>query len=454
MSNWLGRFPRIKKVPPHDGVIFLLLFFCSVFKPPFAWWGVNIAMVTLTIALLLGVLYWKVQHYIGLEEVWRKYKLELILCFSYCAVCLLSVLNNLDRYANLQEFIFYGLSPIAIWITFPLAILLFAVNENHNESNLKDNQINKEGYANWLPWGVFLILAIVGMLQAIYETPLLFITQYFVAADSHLILKNFSINSLMRTSTDYGPAMTFATLCAVSFSVNAFRKRMWSQVFVFSFLAIFFFIAAVYSSSNNAVVAVAVGGLVIVFWFYKVRPLITVLFMLLSVGLVHALMLSNDLAIGRYAQVLPYIGQIGFERNLSAKDFIPNLNNSSLNERKKLWSKAIEHWKKQPLLGISGGGYKLSHQEERLRVHNTHNFFTQVLTESGAVGLVMILVLLFYLFRHRVKEHQWLPIAAIIALLQFDYYLDHSLPWIIIAAWTVINSKDMVPRIKNFKCKN
>ena len=69
----------------------------------------------------------------------------------------------------------------------------------------------------------------------------------------------------------------------------------------------------------------------------------------------------------------------------------------TLNYRSVIWKGSIKQWKKNPLLGsgLASLGFVLS--KEHIKYDEAHSAYIQILTENGAIGLLLYLSIIFFL---------------------------------------------------------
>lgn len=82
--------------------------------------------------------------------------------------------------------------------------------------------------------------------------------------------------------------------------------------------------------------------------------------------------------------------------------------NDFLSGRVELWSEAIRLFKEHPILGIGWGGYanfvSESYRSLHGNVYNAHNIYLQFLAETGIIGTSMILLGLFSIYIHTLRQ--------------------------------------------------
>lgn len=65
-------------------------------------------------------------------------------------------------------------------------------------------------------------------------------------------------------------------------------------------------------------------------------------------------------------------------------------------KRYEIWNFMYEHWKNSPILGV-GGGFLA--KEQYLYGHHSHNLFLRLVFEWGVIGLVIIIFLIYQMYR-------------------------------------------------------
>jgi O-antigen ligase len=203
-------------------------------------------------------------------------------------------------------------------------------------------------------------------------------------------------------------------------------------------LAPLLFAGGAVSGSRGFILAFMIGVLVIVVPLFVRYSKQVLSGLALVVVLFHLAVLSSEYSHQRMANVFPYLGKLADEQaEIELKDFVPVISDESLGGRAVIWRRAFSLWSENPLLGVSNGGFKVSEGAQNT-INNTHNYVVQVFVDSGLIGLGIIVLLVIKVAR-RVKPAQWPVVLAAVGSLQVENYLDHSLPWILGAAWLITN---------------
>lgn len=410
--------------------LFLCLLTLSLIKPsqflPIP--ALPLIPVTLCLMLILSLL--MVLKNEALRTYYSNFKWELGLFFGYIFLSLVSLLLNLGAYSNFSEIVYFGIVPIAVTFSLVLLNLLF------NPATLT---VAGETPHKWRGFtlSVFVAFCIVAVWQFVDYFSANAITQYFVSSELPREKDHYNVRSLFRINTDFGPIMALLCVALCCHMRNLYRYQVLglSNSLIFGLCLALFFFSGMISGSRNFLFTLAMGLLAFAIPLFRRRPKVVLVVAVGFLLLLQGGIFSSDTLRNKYGAYFPYINKIHAGQPVTANDFIPSLKgkNTSFTGRLALWNRALDEIAEQPLLGISNGAFKLSLQSESF-VNNTHNLFFQVLVDSGIIGLGLVLMLLYRL--HRIAPEDNKPLFwAILACLMFDYYLDHSLPWLICTAW-------------------
>lgn len=388
----------------------------------------SLPMVPITLLTLLFLAGYKLYRNRELWSYYRLYIVEVMLFCGYIAISLLSLALNLTAYDTFEQIVYFGVTPIAVTFSIALLVLVF------NPANANMGMTEKPQWF-YLTIIVFVFVAAVGIWQYIDYDSSKAVTQFFVASELSSALDNQNVRSVFRVSTDFGPLMaviSIALLCRFN-QLMVLSSNRWYKVVVCALLVLLFFFAGFLSGSRNFLISFIVGLAVFLLMSFKKKRIWIGIVGLSVVMVSHALILSSETLRQKYSAYLPYMEKLYHGKNLQAKDFIPVLDSSNLSGRFDLWQRAVEEVSESPLIGISNGAYKLS-ENSTSKVDNTHNLLFQVLVDSGYLGLLFIVILLYRI--HSLIDDNKRPIFwTILISLMFDYYLDHSMPWLICVSW-------------------
>ena len=403
--------------------VFMLLFFTAVFNPFSGWSGGGIAMVIVSMALLGILVLWHCYQAFLSHWDWRRYRIELFLCITYQLLCLLSLAVNYQRYEDIGQLIYYGIAPIVIWFTFPLTLLLFTL--------LADKGYLSLGHR--VGWGVFVVLALVGLWQSVDYASTHFISSYFV---SNEVFEFKNVSSLTRISTDFGPIMALALVAAMLFAKHHSGRLKWA----YFALALLFFCGGSVSGSRNFLFISLFGVGLSYFSLIRRNKLITLIGLLVLFVIFSVLVINNDQALTRLYHTFPYLAKIKLNQEVHWNDLFFLFNGLPVDSgyRFKLWDYAHHLLKDNWLLGVSNGGFKLFDPLITQKLLNGHNLFIQTFIDGGLFGFGVVIALLWRLFGKPMPDAQKKMAGIVLLSLLFDYYLDHSLVWIFSASWLII----------------
>ena len=168
-------------------------------------------------------------------------------------------------------------------------------------------------------------------------------------------------------SNHFGAFLAHYVLVALAFSMFAVPK--WQRIagaatFVLAIYPLF------YTYSRASWVAVAMGLLII--GLCKMRSLVLVM---LVVALAWQVLLPSSV-VDRIQMTETEDGEL----------------ESSAADRLVVWDKAVTLFKQSPILGIGFNGFVF--ETENFQLRNAHNYYLQLATEQGLVGLLLLLMLL------------------------------------------------------------
>ena len=382
--------------------------------------------------LVLGLLLlYKITMTIGFKAFFSKYRIELLLLAAYFAVCFISLYLNHWRYKDSQQLIRYGVTFIVISGAFPTAIFLFVLPSHKRGLSLTTYLRKRKIPVAVVPLVFMLLVAAMGLSQNIFPELYASVSQFFIAGESG---SNQITRSIFRISTD------FASICAIVGSVlllfvlannnKLFRRGSLLVLFCASMCLL----AGVVSGKRIFVLTIIVAAVIGACYLYRHKPmrlLTGLLFILLASHLI--ILLGPELLVTRMESIFPYIGFLIDYQLPPLESLTIDFQQEGFGGRLKLWSTAINVFNDNPFFGVSNGGFRL---ENRLVEQNTHNMFLQILVDGGIFGMIIILALLASLItRCQSKVLALVVIVFMLGSLQVDYFIDHSMPWVIIVAY-------------------
>jgi O-Antigen ligase len=505
----------------NSHILFVIFFIISVVKPVDI---VNInRFIGMGLFILISIIFlYSILKNKAWKRLWINYQWEIVLIILFLLVNIISLLINLDKFINITELIFYGLSSFAVWIIFPMSWVIF--KEHHSEK-----------FA-WLSWTLLAFIILVALAQIKIPKLADQITRYSVANDItpflvefvddkvylskynctsittniHLLtipknksdltnqkskynfykkikkveldnkclvyfkLPSYQIKSAwiheqkpgakspswFKSYTDiggnifkesspdlrriisitknpniYATISSIIIICCILFILRSSSKKkpiiLISLIFLIG-LAIY---TGINSGSRNFIFTLLIGSLILSLSVLKQHfKLFIALFMIFIVSL-NIIIINNSYLANRYGNILPYLLKLNNQHSISLSDFKPNI--SDLTGREFLWERGINTWLNSPLIGVGAGTFRASATNQAFKNLNLHNYYLQVLVDSGVVGLSLLFFLLaLLLWRSRQVGNSAL-LMAIYSSVIFDNFLDYSIAWVLFMSWSL-----------------
>lgn len=388
--------------------LWFLIFLILVLVKPLAIPNANRYLGILTWSLVFGVFLSRVAVHRS-KFRFERYKTPIALISGLFASYFISILVNLGSYPDFQTFVFRALAPLAVMSLFPM---LWVILESDKAE------------PRWPVLLVLFALEALGAAQPFFPDWINVLRRHAVAADAL-----DDITSLYRWHTILG---TLSALLCVYGMVLLFHLPSWRGRIGYGLLALVSLVAGSLSHSRNFLLTLVIG---IMAWLASSRQRVVVGLggMLVGLGLFHAVAWFSPDVAGPYATALPYLGKLHTPSTIAVQDFLPQVDNRSLSNRDRIWTRAIELWRQRPWLGIGPGVFNLKSgfgQE-----YNAHNAFLQVLVDSGLIGLAWFLGLWGYLGRQTFGQPVFPLCIGAAAALGFDNFLDYSMDWVMVTTW-------------------
>lgn len=387
--------------------IFLIFFTLSVIKP------INIPNINRYIGMGLFVLiglWFLITLIKNYRHLVKNYPWEIAAIILFLAINVIALGMNLHRFDNLTLLVFYGLASFAVWLVFPMSWVIFQYS-------------HREKY-QWIGWGVMVFLVLVALWQIVDMSASWQIRQYFVAADARYL-----ITSVTRWHTIFGAiAAIIALVCLKQLFTPTVSKA--AKIF-FLLLAILSLYTGALGESRNFFFTLGVGLLAMSFTTILKAPKTTIIIVILTIIGTHWLVINNNRIAQDYGKVLPYISKLNQGKPVTKQDFIPKFNNHSMSGRINIWKRGITLWKESPYIGVGAGAYRVSGYKQ----FNLHNYYLQVLVDSGYIGVMSLVILLTLLIKRAYFAGNLAIFIAILSSLMFDNYLDYSIGWVLCMVW-------------------
>lgn len=398
----------------NANIIFLIFFSIAVLKP------INIPNINrymgmgLFVIISLWFLITVIKNY---RHLFKNYVWQIAAVILFITINLIALITNLHRFENLTILIFYGLASFAVWLIFPMTWVIFKYN-------------NVQKY-NWIGWAVIVFIVSVALWQIIDMPSSWQIRQYFVAADARNL-----ITSVTRWHTIYGAiAAIIALVCLKQIFTPTVSKT--AKIF-FLLLALLSLYTGALGESRNFFFTLGVGLLAMSFTTILKAPKTTIIIIILTIIGTHWLIINNNRIARDYGNVLPYISKLNQGKPITKQDFIPKFNNHSMSHRLTFWKRGIKLWKQNPWLGIGAGSFRASSNQ---KYFNLHNYYMQVLVDSGIIGIGSLLILIILLMIKAYSAGNLAIFIAILSSLVFDNYLDYSMGWVLCMVWLLTQSE-------------
>jgi len=372
----------------------------------------------LVLVLVFLISYFRAYAY---RHIHSRYLFEIIIIILFLGVNLISLWINLERFNSYSSLIFYAFASLAVWSAFFMSWLIY-VQSQHTRGQ-------------WLGWGLLLFLAVVAFWQIFDYSASKQLTQYFVSADA---LQAKAISSITRWHTIYGVMAAIGILVALQ-KLFKVQQAWWPRLF-FLFLIALLTYTGVLGESRNFLFTLAIGLSLYLFRYLLIKPKIVLIFLASAMVLFHAVIIKNERLSHEYGQIFPYITKLKHTQLPHYNDFIPQINNHSLTGRADVWQQGYRLWQKSPWLGIGPGAYRVMNLDDEQH-RNLHNYYFQVLVDTGITGFLLLVILIILLLRRAYRANNLVIFIAVLGSLLFDNYLDYSFAWVFIMSWFLFVSK-------------
>lgn len=423
-----------EKQAKHVGS-FLFLMFIATFRPSAIWPEFTLSLEPLSVLAIVILLGYKIAVTIGPIRFVNKYRIELSLLIIYFFICFLSLYFNKHRYSDITEFIRYGVTFLVISATLPAAIFLFLLPQNQRGFSL-----SRSHYGNHLVWSVFLFLSILVIWQSFDFESSKVVSKYFIIAEAW---PTNNIGGFLKVRTDAASVLAVALLSFVSITFARNREEFSIQkwvVLLFSCSMLLF--AGLLTGGRVFILLLLSAGLI--YWWQVTRQTkqkFTNSFLLFFAVAASCLCIPLVLPYQRVDQLssfIPYMLPFRLGETLFLSDFLPDLSSLLESDRVLLWKQAFVVLDGNWLLGVSNGGYRLSHENV---YQNSHTLLLQPLLAGGvfAFGTLLLLIMRIFL-KNQFSFAGLLIIFSVFLSLQVDYQLDHSVPWNVAIAYIVVHT--------------
>jgi len=403
--------------------IFFIFFTIAVIKP------INIPNINRYIGMGLFVLiaiWFLITVIKNYRHLFKTYLWEIVAISLFLVINVISLLTNLHRFDTTTQLIFFGFASFAVWLIFPMAWVIFQYS-------------NGQKY-RWIGWAVMLFMALVALWQIFDMSFSKIFTQFFVADDIHQYYSFRAITSFTRNSTIFGVIAAIIVLVCLRLAITTEAK-----VF-FILLALLSVYTGIMSESRNFIFTLGIGLAVMSFKGLLKFPKTTVSLLLIAIIGIHFVVINNDRVVEKYGRALPYLAKISQNQALSLQDFVPKFDNRSTTSRIRIWKHGMGLWQQNPWMGMGAGSYRISNSYKSGRI-NLHNYYLQVLIDSGIIGVVSLILLLVLLLKRAYYAGNIAIFIAILSSLIFDNYLDYSMGWVLCMVWLLMISNESAQKV-------
>jgi len=195
------------------------------------------------------------------------------------------------------------------------------------------------------------------------------------------------------------------------------------------------------SGSREALLTVLVGMALLMYISMRdktktlrwVLLVFTIFGVMLFIGIKYNATIAN-----RISQVLPVASKVYEHKPVCLRDFVPRYD---LYVRSEIWEKGISMFRDKPIFGL--GINQFQYQNGLVFVGNSpnrfhmHDFFGEVLVDTGLVGISLIFLLVISWFRHAKAPWQVGVIIVLLVSHAFDCFITLDILWVIFIPWLV-----------------
>lgn len=347
-------------------IIFLLMYYCylnSMRLITFPYSSVTVPLLLSVVLILIIIANKGKIQFFGHDDK--------LLCFTWCSIALYIFLDNKDLSSNLIE---GGMIQLYIMICF----LLFMKNDI-------------DWISKWLFWTELFVM--IHALATVvfyfdYEIYYKFVNLAFTGSVITDVLKYYQMGYMCGLSSHFS---TNGMILGVGFIVfferchylskNKDNNKFIKYKFFVILVGLFVILYAIILSSKRAILFSAIFAIVITYLISSNHHLGKRVF---------AIMVALVCIYFLYLFAVQYVPGL----DTIANKFM-NLEGSSagvLNGRIYLWELSKEMFFRSPIIGMGYGSYKIAASEINAFTLSAHNYYLQVLSELGIIGLSLYLL--------------------------------------------------------------
>lgn len=435
---------------PKNIGTFTTLLILSVLRPSQIFNSFNFSFAPLIVtSIFILILISLVKHHENRMLIIRNKKIiSLIVLFNILSI--VSLTFNISTYSDNINIYKYGLSPIichAFFFAVPFYYLLPIKPLKFSLSDYKNSQ--------YLLFLIPTVIFLIAFYQKIDFKSALSITSYFLPGEYFENVNDLdkkietnswykNVRSVFSSSTDLGAiCSTILSTIIVIFIIsgNSFNKRILSGTGILIMTTgILIMITGILSGSRSFLLSciILLIALLIQRNRFSLKTIINCT--ILSVVAFHLLLFfSPDRTTSKLANALPYVDKIKNNKSIKIGEFIPNITPYNVDPvRAKIWEEALfEYIVPNPIIGTSNGVFRTTNSFDNPEF-NAHNTFIQILIDSGLLGFLTTCLIACYFFKSIEEKRRktiYLLFLFISPQFLFEYFIDHSLPWILITTY-------------------
>ena len=159
--------------------------------------------------------------------------------------------------------------------------------------------------------------------------------------------------------------------------LNGAINNKWMKVF--NIICVPIILYAIFLTGTRTATLVSVIG--ILYWLFSQRKA--------SAKIKASVFIAFVLAIAALVTLAP---KASLDRAFSSGK---SISSGTLNYRTVIWDASIQSWKETPLVGTGLGGLRTALSKSHVNYAGAHSVYVEVLTETGVIGMLLYLLLLF-----------------------------------------------------------
>lgn len=386
---------------------FLLLYYCylnSVRK-------IMIPMSSVVVPLILAIVLY-ITIYVGKGRIILKDKTDKAVCFSWLIIAVFIFVHNSSLIDNL---LYGGMIQLYVMISF----MLFSTQYN-------------EWVQKWIKWTkIYVIIHAVATIIFYYNSNLYsqFVNLMFSGEVHTAALRYYRYGYMSGLSSHFssnGMILGVGILFYVQEVILTLSEKGRSykniRIFIFNlFAALLVLYALILSSKRSPLLAafVAICATYIIYKRKNVGRRMAVLFA--AIVLIFSLYMV-------LSQVIP-----GLTTIVDKTEMLEESDAGILNGRSGLWALAIKMFNHNPIIGLGYGSYGDYASVNGAITTSAHNYYLQIMSELGIVGLILYMIVFagsiilavktLQLFTQTIKTRHYEKILALSISLEIQIFV-------------------------------